>query len=237
MANDTSTRATWYTMGYVSACPFEKETAYGESSTRYPATLSVSGGLAIHATAPLVPWRGTLPQLNIGFHGGTDYDKQVNLPNAVIISGLNCNLLAGNGPEYNLGIVAAATSRGKAASQQADLTVQCSGTNEKADNVPLSMSIQFDPGPGMDPSPTDGFKLTATGQPGFYGTIGREDQETGCDKALTLGEPDPTPVHTYSPGETGQTDTAHYVFSLCRTGKPQDPGDYNMTLIATLVNV
>lgn len=113
--------------------------------------------------------------------------------------------------------------------------VACSGTTAKSgDTDEVQNVIQFDAGPGMT---EDGFKLTATDQPGFYGTIGRVGHETGCDKALTLGEPDQTPVHVYKPGDAGQTDTASYVFSLCRTGKPQDTGDYNMTLTATLVNV
>lgn len=228
-------RGAVYTLGISSTCPRTQSTTYGPYTTEYAGTLTYNGGLAVYADGPLQAGKGAMPPVKFGLHTAKDFTVSVPLPNQIIVSGLNCNLQAVNGAVFDLGSRSTGAP-GLATTQQTDLTVQCGGTNDSDHNAQISTSIQFSPGPGMDPSSSGSYKLTATGQPGFYGTIGRVGQ-TGCDKGLTLGDPDPTPVHIYHPGDTGQTDTAHYVFSLCRTGKPQDTGDYNMTLTATLVNV
>lgn len=229
---NSDTRVFTYTASIHSRCPFETSTAIPSLT----GALTYSGTIAIYAKGPLSPGGGTLPTLFAGVK--TDDYPYVRLakPNAVIISGLNCSLSAAGPVEFPLGAVSLAPTAGTAAAEaEVGLTVTCAGTNSTDEYAgSVQNSIEFDAGPGMT---ADGFKLTADNQPGFYGTIGRVGGENGCDKALTLGQPDPDAIQVYHAGEQGKTTPVSYIFNLCRTGKSQTPGDYTMRLTATLVNI
>ena len=223
-------RAFYYSLSIKSSCPYSTY----DNVPSVTGTLSYTGAIAVYAQGPLSPGSGQLPDVYAGSHTNLDAWTLVPKPNAIIISGLNCNLNPAGPVEFPLGEVSANSTQGTAADAQVDLTVTCSGTNTTEYNGEVQNAIQFDAGPGMT---ADGFKLTAANQPGFYGTIARVGGENGCDKALTLGQPDPDAIQVYQPGEQGKTTPASYIFNLCRTGKSQTPGDYTMRLTATLVNI
>ncbi|PIJ79873.1 hypothetical protein BLD49_17315 [Erwinia sp. OLMDSP33] len=202
--------------------------------------------LAAYASGPLTPWRGTYPSLYAiaaaSGGGGTEVPK----PNAIIVSGLNCNLLGSvdtvqtpsgggaNQPTASLGDVPIVSPSGTIAARgTVSAQVQCGGTNTSLGASTVGIAIQ----PGAGTTVSSGYRLQASNQSGYYGTF-NEGASGSCASGLTIGTGWSTELHTYAANEAGNnTPYAKTIsFSLCGTGQPQAPGPYSMGFTLQLVN-
>lgn len=241
IAGDTRYRAFYYTSGESSQCPFSSNT-YPWPPTGGHASVSVTGETMVYAQGPLKPWTGSLPPLRVGLHSGKDLSDEVPKPNAIIISGLNCNLTAtagagsggaGAGAVAELGDVPSRTLSGSSAAQGVvSATVTCGGSNGDA-AVTVGLEVRPNAGTTVD----EGYRLVSGAQPGYYGTFNEGGAGT-CASGLPLGAGWSTGIHTYAAKEAGNSMpyTKNLTFSLCGTGQTQAPGTYSMAFTLQLVN-
>lgn len=230
---NSSNRGAYTTAAITSRCPYDTNiVVYPE---RANATVAYDIVFAVIASKPLSPGDGGLPDLYVGaFTGSGELAGRVSIPNKIIVSGLNCNLVSDK-VAYDLGdTYQSVTQRPQTNSAAFGLSITCAGTNSSDEASTMKMGIEFDTGAGY--TATDDYKITAANQPGFYGTVNTGNTPS-CTKGLKINTADTSgPSVTYRPNATGRTDTLNYSFGLCSTGKPQNPGAYEYKVTARLVN-
>lgn len=240
---DTSYRGSWYAMSKVSKCPFVNTDA-PLGTTNLTGPMTADGYIIAYALGPLSP--GTLPvgNLTLGYHSGIDTNSPVAIPDAIIISGLNCSMqvsnvtgavatsgIGTNTVEVDLGDAVNGASPNTALSNATiSMTTTCGGTNSSDAAAQVTVATSFEPGAGTHADAT-GF-LRATGVTGHYLSLNQSTGSCNTSNAVT-GQ---TTGKTYTPGAAGTVSTETVVASLCSDGTTATLGPHTIRAVAKLVN-
>lgn len=240
---NTDVRATWYTMGKGSRCPFHaRDQVLGPSGMQ--GALTVTGQLAAYATGPLTAGQLAIPALYAGYHSVEDTFFPVATPNEIIIAGLNCNMSVTQvygAPSTGVGTPTVAVDLGvvnndgpgtgtmlKNASLV--LTTTCSGSNSPDPTALATVAASFRAG-GATTVSNNGY-LHADSDPGHYLTLNVNTGSCTASDAVTST----TPGKTYAPSEPGTVSTETIVASLCSGGQTSPVGEHIIRAVAVLVN-